>query len=157
MAYNPNEKRDSQGRWTEGLVDKRALNAVQNEQDAQERALIAKVRANPKRLNESDKDYSKRVIDQLPNPEELPEEMALYFNTGKGDLVSVKDLIGEERGAKTDNAAKRMWAASKGLLSKRDPISVEKVGDKYKVLDGNTTLAAAKKYGWKKIIVNVQK
>jgi hypothetical protein len=67
-------------------------------------------------------------------------------------LVSGKSAEENKQGG--DNGAKRMAAAAKGELAKRDPITVEPMGDgKYLITDGNGTFTTVQKYGWKAIPV----
>jgi hypothetical protein len=103
---------------------------------------------------ETDKQYAKRVIDKGPMPEgKLKDDPNLYFN--KGDLVDLDKLHATKPPEdNTDNAIKRMAAASEGALSKRDPISIApRPGDpgNFDVVDGNGTLSAAKAAGFKQL------
>jgi hypothetical protein len=85
----------------------------------------------------------------------LAEEHDKYFHTDKATgkvpmdkLVSSKTPGENEQSGKA--AHRRMQDAAHGKLPKRDPISVQKTPDgKYKVTDGNGTLTAAQKAGWK--------
>lgn len=114
----------------------------------------------PQLVGETQKDYAKRVIDKLPLPGKLAPDQSLYFLPEKGTRrVKLSDIISAKSADATvtsgQNAARRLWAASKGLLSKRDPISVEDLGNgKFKVIDGNSTVAAARLNGWDEILVD---
>jgi hypothetical protein len=48
-----------------------------------------------------------------------------------------------------------MHRAAKGEVEKREPIKVRKVGERYVVVDGNATLAAAKYSGWDYIVAEL--
>lgn len=121
--------------------------------------LLGLVKQSPRMEGETDKAYAKRVIDHLPEPGELFEKASMYFNVDKGTMVKLGDLkpikAAEETVQSGANAINRMWGASQGILSKRDPISVGKLGDKYIVLDGNSTYTGAKNMGWKELPVKV--
>ena len=108
--------------------------------------------------NESDKSYAKRAVKDLPQPKSLPETPAHYFNVDKSDksvsLSSLKPTRARKSGIA--NAARFMRMALEGLSAKRDPISVSDNGDgTFEILDGNSTYAAMKKYGWNKAPVKV--
>ena len=99
----------------------------------------------------------------------LPQEpWTTYFESfpdgagdGEYDLIPIDKLV-STKGPQTDalvegrpipmlRAYRYMAALAEGQpgAGKREPISVQKRGDgRYDVLDGNATLAAAKKLGW---------
>ena len=117
----------------------------------------------PRDEGEADKAYAKRVIDHLEvSKDDLPEDHAKYFNVEKAaktvpidQLVSTKSEEENKQGGA--NAPARMWAASQGILSKRDPITVRPIeGGKYQVVDGNGTFTAAKGLGWKTLPVQLE-
>lgn len=53
-------------------------------------------------------------------------------------------------------ARKRMAASYSGKGAKRKPLLVKKMGKKYKVIDGNTTVTALRRMGRKTAIVEVK-
>ena len=115
---------------------------------------------NARREGEDDKTFAKRVIDKRPAPKELPEKHEDYFNMEGATVVPLSSLVSgktaEENKQGGDNGAKRMAAAANGELSKRDPITVEPMGDgKYLITDGNGTFTTVQKYGWKAIPVKI--
>jgi len=111
---------------------------------------------NQRQENETDKAFAKRVVDKRPPPKELPEDHSKYFNTEGSQDIPLEDLISakseEENAQGAENGAKRMEAASRGELSKRGPITVQKQPNgKYLITDGNGTYSSVKKYGWKSL------
>lgn len=113
-------------------------------------------------LDEADKPYAKRVIDQLPAPtrEQLPSDPSLYFHLKKADaMVPLAQLL-PSKGAQpvaSANALKRMAAAAEGLLDRRQPIDVRAHADgSYTVLDGNGTLGAALTAGLRELPVRIR-
>jgi hypothetical protein len=112
-------------------------------------------------LEETDKTYAKRVIDLLPAPDPgfLLEDPSRYFDMPADAqmirLDCLKSRKTPDESAKGGNAAlNRMAAASEGVLSKRAPIEVvENEDGSYTVLDGNSTLTAARLLGWKQLPV----
>lgn len=115
----------------------------------------------PREHGEADKAYAKRVIDKGDGPKSLPEDHAKYFNTAGAQMVPIDKLVSgksdEENAQGSENGPKRMQAAAHGVLSKRDPIKVRKREDgSFTVVDGNGTLASAKKLGWKSLPVTVE-
>lgn len=113
----------------------------------------------PRLPDETDKQYAKRVIDHTPVPEHLPDEPERYFNvTADTPMIEVANLRStksdEDNKSSGENGAKRMLAAYHGVLSRRDPITVEDAGDgTFRILDGNASYTAAKRYGWEKLPV----
>ena len=110
---------------------------------------------------EDDKTYLKRVADRLPVPRQLPETYGDYFLLDGAEVVAVDELRpaktpGENAGPAL-NAAKFMLAASRGLVARRAPLSVRRLpGGGYLVVDGNATLAAVSRYGWRAVPVIVR-
>lgn len=89
---------------------------------------------------------------------ELPEDPWRYFQKVPGSvMVNVKDLQTiRARPEGIEHAEKYMRQAFDGGGTKRVPITVvRKVNGKYKVVDGNSTTAIAKRHGWKKIPVTL--
>ena len=110
----------------------------------------------PRAPGESDKLYAKRVVDHLPAPasHHLSDEPARYFLLGPGavpmhlQLLQVRgpDQVPAESIAR---ALKRLAAAGEGALARRAPLDVAADGQgRYRVLDGSSTLAAARLLGW---------
>src|SRR5262245_59403230 len=96
----------------------------------------AKVKADPK---------------ALPVPTHLPENHEDYFDMPPGtqtiSLDAMKPMRARPEGIA--NAARYMNGARLGLTAKRGPITLQDDGDgTYTVLDGNSTYATAKKFGW---------
>ena len=93
----------------------------------------------------------------------LPQDHGKYFTkvvapSAKYDEVPIGAL--DAIRARPDgiaNANKFMREAYEGKNSPREPISVVKSGDRYKVMDGNSTFANAKQAGWTTLPVQVFK
>jgi hypothetical protein len=114
-----------------------------------------------RRQGETDKEFAKRVIDTGPVPSSMAEEYGNYFDLrGEYLVVPLDQLVSSKTSEETRdsgvNAARRMLAADRGQLSKREPITVRREGDKFRVVDGNSTVAAARQYGWKALPVRVE-
>ena len=96
-------------------------------------------------------------------PAELPQDHAKYFTKDVAPSatygeVSVDSLDATRaRPEGIANANKLMREAYEGKNSPREPISVVKDGDRYKVMDGNSTYANAKQAGWKTMPVQIFK
>lgn len=111
---------------------------------------------------ETDKEFAKRVVDKRPAPKDLPEKHDDYFNMDGATVMPLDKLVSgktaEENKQGGENGAKRMAAAAKGELSKRDPITVQPIAgsDKYEITDGNGTFTTVQKYGWKAIPVKIE-
>ena len=94
---------------------------------------------------------------------QLPQDHGKYFtkvvaSSAKYDEVPIGAL--DAIRARPDgiaNANKFMREAYEGKNSPREPISVVKSGDRYKVMDGNSSFANAKKAGWTTMPVQVFK
>jgi ppGpp synthetase/RelA/SpoT-type nucleotidyltranferase len=88
---------------------------------------------------------------------ELPDEPERYFNKPPGSKhVSIDQLQTiRARPEGIANAEKHMLLAFQGKSKKRDPITLRQTKDGYEVVDGNSTVAIARKHGWKNIIANV--
>lgn len=108
---------------------------------------------------EDDTAYGKRLAEASPDPDHLPEDHGRYFNDHPDakhvpidQLHPTKDEEHNERSGR--NGARIMAAAYHGAVGKRDPVSVRKrEGGGFEVTDGNGTLTAAKKHGWKTLPV----
>lgn len=103
---------------------------------------------------------SKSEVASRKSPKTLPEEHSKYFNTTPGTKVVPLGAITPSKSEgvqqEAERAAKYMDAAAKGEISKRDPLTVQAIGNgKFQLIDGNGTLAAAKNYGWNNIPVTV--
>lgn len=92
-----------------------------------------------------------------PVPAALPEAHDRYFDIPKGAMtIRIADLVSSKTDAENEsggaNAAKLLRGAYDGKITRRPPITVERVGDgKYRVIDGNGTLTALKRFGWKSV------
>ena len=142
--YDPSQPRDDHGEWTSGGGGGGDGGGSSGE--------------SARREGESDKQFAKRVVDKRPAPKELPEKHEDYFKMEGATVMPLDKLVSgksaEENKQGGDNGAKRMAAAAKGELAKRDPITVEPMGDgKYLITDGNGTFTTVQKYGWKAIPV----
>ena len=86
-------------------------------------------------------------------PESIPEDHATYFVVSDADeIVDISLIDSEVREESAVNAAKFMMAVADGKLGKRLPIQVKRLPNgKFEALDGNSTVQAAKTYGWKQI------
>jgi hypothetical protein len=98
---------------------------------------------------ETDKAFAKRVIDAGPVPSTMVEEYGNYFDLrGEYLVVPLDQLMSSKSSEETRdsgvNAARRMLAADRGQLSKQEPITVRREGDGFRVVDGNSTLAATR-------------
>lgn len=109
----------------------------------------------------TDKEHAKRIARETPDPSHLPEEHEHYFNMDRHTHVVPLDKV---KSRKTEaetrqsgaNAAKLMHAARHGATGKRDPVQAKMADDgTFHVEDGNSTVAAARKHGWKAIPVTV--
>jgi hypothetical protein len=113
-----------------------------------------------RRPGEDDKAYLKRVADELPRPSELPEDHALYFEESDARIVSIDRLRSSkslaENEASSRNAEKFFGAARAGVVARRKPLSVRTNADgSFLVLDGNASLVAAQRLGWKTLPVKL--
>ncbi|MCC7144235.1 MAG: ParB N-terminal domain-containing protein [Candidatus Eisenbacteria bacterium] len=110
----------------------------------------------PRQPGESDKDYAKRTIDEGPDVRSLPEDHASYFETDGAQIIPLDRLVPTKKQRSGDKAAKRMAAVTRGLLSKRAPITVRPIsGGRYEIIDGNASYQAALEHGWKAIPADV--
>jgi len=112
--------------------------------------------------NETDKQFAKRVVDKRPSPKALPEDHAKYFNMDEAKLVPLETLVStktaEQNAKGGETGPKRMEAAARGELAKRDPITVmrdPRDPNKFQILDGNGTFTAAQQAGWKQMPVKI--
>lgn len=89
---------------------------------------------------------------------ELPHELDRYFTKPAGTIeVEMNKLIPiRARKSGIENAEVYMKKAYDGKMSKRKPIEIYKTRNKkYRVNDGNSTYAVAKKNGWETIYATV--
>jgi hypothetical protein len=89
---------------------------------------------------------------------ELPHELDRYFTKPAGTIeVEISKLIPiRARKSGIENAEVYMKKAYDGEMSKRKPIEIYKTRNKkYRVNDGNSTFAVAKKNGWETIYATV--
>ena len=90
----------------------------------------------------------------------LPYNLKKYFTKPKGTIeVKISDLIpNRARKEGIQNAEKYMRQAYDGKIEKRKPITIYKTRNKkYRIKDGNSTFAVAKKQGWDTIFATVEK
>jgi 2'-5' RNA ligase/8-oxo-dGTP pyrophosphatase MutT (NUDIX family) len=94
----------------------------------------------------------------------LVEDGSLYFNLDTdaldrkyGRVIRLEDVPLDKitpvraRPQGIANAEPLMAAAAAGMGGKRDPITLVRDGDGYRVYDGNSTFAIAQKHGWESI------
>jgi hypothetical protein len=89
---------------------------------------------------------------------ELPHQLDRYFTKPAGTIeVEISKLIPiRARKSGIENAEVYMKKAYDGEMSKRKPIEIYKTRNKkYRVNDGNSTFAVAKKNGWETIYATV--
>lgn len=99
---------------------------------------------------ESDPDYHARIKAEMPAPKELPEDEARYFQVDGAITIPLDKLRTIKPGRSAEGASKFMAAAYHGKIDRRAPIKVTPNADgTYDVKDGNGTLAAATKHGWR--------
>lgn len=140
-----------------------ASKVAQERSAAAQRAHGTTAPAYPARADgEADKQYLKRVANELPDPAELPEDHEKYFNMEGATAIPLDKLVSAKTDAENakggNNAPKFMRAAYDGKVARRDPITVTPMGDgRYKVTDGNGTFTGVKKHGWKSLPVIVGK
>lgn len=82
---------------------------------------------------------------------DFPEDPWKYFKRTKGTVEIPLSQVDTIRYRVGNRAEKYMADAYYGEGEKRKPILLKKNGKRYSVEDGNSTVAVAKKYGWKKI------
>lgn len=90
----------------------------------------------------------------------LPYNLKKYFTKPKGTIeVKISELIpNRARKEGIQNAEKYMRQAYDGKMEKRKPITIYKTRNKkYRIKDGNSTFAVAKKHGWDTIFATVEK
>ena len=88
----------------------------------------------------------------------LPHRLTKYFTKPKGTIEVEMSKITPIRARKEGiiNAEKYMRLAYEGKQDKRKPITIYKTRNgRYKIHDGNSTYAVAKKNGWKTILAEV--
>lgn len=111
-------------------------------------------------LKEDAKYYTKMAEIGLKNGGKinLPYELDRYFTKPKGTIeVEISKLIPiRARKSGIENAEVYMKKAYDGEMAKRKPIEIYKTRNKkYRVNDGNSTFAVAKKNGWETIYATV--
>jgi hypothetical protein len=97
---------------------------------------------------------------EIKSTEKLPYKLDKYFIKGaktiEVPLAQLFPLRARETGI--ENAEKFMRMAYNGDMERRKPISIYLMSKgKYKIADGNSTFAVAKKNGWKTIYADVIK
>jgi len=96
----------------------------------------------------------------LVQGDKLPHKLTKYFTKGAKTIEVPMDKLSPTRAREKgiENAEKYMRMAYNGEMDKRKPISVYRTTNgRYKVADGNSTYAVAKKNGWKTILADVVK
>lgn len=167
VRTTPEQRRQAQGRARpdQGAAAPSRPVAPQlaSEQARERPSETARAPAFPARqAGETDGAYLARTVREMPEPERLPEEHDRYFHRPEGTETVPLDRLDssksdEENGKGGANAARAMHAAYHGHIAKRDPITVERgEGGRYIVKDGNGTLAAARRHGWKEMPVQVR-
>lgn len=114
--------------------------------------------ASQRQPGETDKKFAQRVIDRRSAPKALPEVHSDYFHIDEHTQVIPLDQLVHTKDEWKMTGAKRMASAAKGEISRRDPITITPHPDqpgKHLILDGNTTVHAARTYGWKGIPAKV--
>jgi len=113
----------------------------------------------PRLPGESDGAFARRAIDPGPLPVHLPDDPESCFVTlTDTKWIDIDCLHGREpvlpEATFWHNAAKRMAAACAGVIGRRGPLSaVPREDGTWRVLDGNATLEAARRYGWRRLPV----
>lgn len=97
---------------------------------------------------------------EVKSSEKLPYKLDKYFTKGtktiEVPLTQLSPIRARETGI--ENAEKFMRMAYNGDMERRKPISIYLISKgKYKIADGNSTFAVAKKNGWKTIYADVVK
>lgn len=93
----------------------------------------------------------------------LPEIHGLYFNLDlPHEVVPLDHLVSsktdEENAKGGANAVWRMAEAARGDRERRNPITVEPVGDqRYLIIDGNGTYTAVRRMGWLSLPAQVKR
>jgi hypothetical protein len=96
----------------------------------------------------------------LVQGDKLPHKLTKYFIKGAKTIEVPMDKLSPTRAREKgiENAEKYMRMAYNGEMDRRKPITVYgTTNGRYKVADGNSTYAVAKKNGWKTILADVIK
>ena len=96
----------------------------------------------------------------LVQGDKLPHKLSKYFIKGAKTIEVPMDKLSPTRAREKgiENAEKYMRMAYNGEMDRRKPITVYgTTNGRYKVADGNSTYAVAKKNGWKTILADVIK
>jgi hypothetical protein len=96
----------------------------------------------------------------LVEGDKLPHKLSKYFIKGAKTIEVPMDKLSPTRAREKgiENAEKYMRMAYNGEMDRRKPITVYgTTNGRYKVADGNSTYAVAKKNGWKTILADVIK
>jgi hypothetical protein len=84
----------------------------------------------------------------------LPENYDLYFEPDENALViSLGDLVPtrppDSQPDSVRRAERAMRAAAAGVIPRRQPITVRRIGDRhFEIVDGNATFGVAERRGW---------
>jgi hypothetical protein len=147
--------------WTAAVSDMRnESNKFRVEEMLSERRIEETIRAiqdrpEPPALTKAQlKEWDKTA----PVPDRLPELHNHVFQTRGSAAVWLDDIIPTKSAAETltssENAAKRLGGAMRRELPRRPPLTVRLRDDgRYDLLDGNSTYAALKRYGWQRVPV----
>jgi hypothetical protein len=138
-------------------LDSIAAQSEQNRvvQEQQQRQAAATSRFSdgmePPAPGEPQADYVKRVVDQMPAPEQrhLPNDPHAYFDVQPGDqMFPIDALQSTKEGRSGEHGIRRMAAAADGAIDKRPALTGRlKADGTVEILDGNGTLTAAKQSG----------
>lgn len=82
---------------------------------------------------------------------DFPEDPWKYFVKTKETVMVPLSKVDTIRYREGNRAEMFMKASYLGKGKKRKPVDLKKDGKRYKVMDGNSTVAVAKRYGWNKI------
>jgi hypothetical protein len=107
-----------------------------------------------------DETHSKMAKGGLVEGDKLPHKLSKYFIKGAKTIEVPMDKLSPTRAREKgiENAEKYMRMAYNGEMDRRKPITVYgTTNGRYKVADGNSTYAVAKKNGWKTILADVIK
>ena len=138
-----------------GIDDKEAaeIQKLKEQEESNKKLEASKVVLDGQAYRLEEKEERKAWAKLIPTPESIPEEHATYFLVEEADeVVDISRITSEVREESAINAAKFMQASGDGKLRKRLPIQVKRLpnGD-FEAVDGNSTVQAAKNYGWKQI------
>jgi hypothetical protein len=88
----------------------------------------------------------------------LPDQPHAYFErTPNSQLIPIDLLVASHvRSDGVLNANKLMKLAGQNAVAKRQPLTVRRFGDRYLVLDGNSTFVNAKYSDWTHVVCEIQ-